>query len=245
MRSFPSRPPFAVLAAALALVLLLGGVATPAVSVAAQDEPDPATLLRETSELLANTQSLRFTLSVDGDSYIDDLGQMRLIKAEGALQRPGKVDVEFQIELFGAGNISIKAITTDGQTYSTDLLTGKWGPAPAEFGYDPSLLFDLNGGLGPVISKMTEVSVTGSETIDGRDCWTVEGTADQASIDFISAGTMIGDAFHATLWIDKESGELRRIVLAEPTDNGKERPATWTMDLRDYNDPDIDITAPV
>ncbi|MGC4107115.1 MAG: LppX_LprAFG lipoprotein [Thermomicrobiales bacterium] len=225
----------------LALIMLAGTIAAPA---SAQDQPDPATLLAQTSEVLAKTETLHFSLAVDGDSYIDDLQQMRLVKAEGSLQRPGKVEVEFQIELFGAGNVSIKMITIDGQAYSTDLLTGKWGPAPAEFGYDPSLLFDTNGGLGPVVSKLTDVSVTGSEKIDGRDSWKVEGTADKASIDFISAGTMIGDSFHATLWIDKENGQLRQIVLAEPKDNGKEHPASWTMVLTDYDDSSINIEAP-
>ncbi|MGN6031656.1 MAG: LppX_LprAFG lipoprotein [Thermomicrobiales bacterium] len=227
----------------LALTLIASDLAAPSIATA-QDEPDPAALLAQTSEVLAQTQTLRFTLTVDGDSYIDDLNQMRLIKADGALQRPGKVEVEFQIELFGAGNVSIKMITVDGKAYSTDLLTGKWGPAPAEFGYDPSLLFDTNGGLGPVVSKLTAVSVTGSEKVDGRDCWKVEGTADKASIDFISAGTMIGDSFHAVLWIDKDNGQLRKIVLAEPTNNGKEHPASWTMDLTDYNDTSINIEAP-
>lgn len=227
----------------LALTLLAGTITLPA-GVAAEDQPDPATLLKQTSEILAATQSLRFTLSVDGDTYIDDLNQMRLLKAEGALQRPGKVEVEFQIELFGSGTISIKMITIQGQAWSTDLLTGKWGQAPVEFGYDPSLLFDTNGGLGPVVSKLTDISITGSEKIDGRDCWKVEGTADKASIDFISASTMVGDSFQATLWVDKENGQLRRVDLAEPKDNGKDHPATWTMSLKDYDDDSIDIQAP-
>jgi hypothetical protein len=240
MRS-PFTRPLPVLL--LALVLLAGSFSIPAIA-SAQDQPDAAALLAQTSEVLAQTQTVRFTLTVDGDSYIDDLNQMRLIKAEGSLQRPGKVEVEFQIQLFGAGNISIKMITVDGKAYSTDLLTGKWGPAPAEFGYDPSLLFDTKGGLGPVASRLTDASVSGIEKVDGRDCWKVEGTADKASIDFISAGTMVGDSFHATLWIDKENGQLRKIVLAEPSDNGKEHPASWTMDLTDYNDTSIDIKAP-
>ena len=229
---------------ALVCLLLAAVLILPGASVAAQDQPDATSLVQQTSETLAKTQSLRFTLAVDGDTYIDDLNQMRLIKAKGSLQRPGKVEVEFQIELFGSGNISIKMITVDGKAYSTDLLTGKWGPAPEEFGYDPSLLFDTKGGLGPVVSKLTDTSVTGSEKIDGRDCWKLTGTADKASIDFISAGTMIGNAFQATLWIDKENGQLRRIVLAEPADNGKDRPATWTMELSDYDDSSIDIQAP-
>lgn len=242
MRSSRLRPPALM---TLVLVLLTTVCPVPVMAAAAmQDQPDPTTLVKQTSELLAKTQALRFTLSVDGDTYIDDLNQMRLIKAEGALQRPGKVEVEFQIELFGSGNVSIKMITIEGKAYSTDLLTGKWGPAPEEFGYDPALLFDTKGGLGPVVSKLTDTSVTGSETVDGRDCWTLTGTADKASIDFISAGTMIGDAFQARLWIDKENGQLRRIVLAEPANNGKEHPATWTMDLQDYDDSSIDIEAP-
>lgn len=227
---------------ALGLLMLTGPLGIPAAR--AQDQPDATTLLTHTSQVLADTQALRFSLAVDGDTWIDDMHQMRLIKAEGALQRPGKVDVEFQIELFGAGNISIKMITIQGKAYSTDLLTGKWGPAPMEFGYDPSLLFDTNGGLGPVVSKLTKTSVTGSEKIDGRDCWKVEGTADKTSIDFLTASTMTGDSFHTTLWIDKENGQLLRIVLAEPTSNGKDHPATWTMDLKDYGDSSIDITAP-
>jgi hypothetical protein len=229
--------------AVLSLILLITGcggseddtsnddafTATPAV--------DATTILRDASSRISQTQTMKFTLEISGTTMIDDSSTIQLLAARGSLERPGKVDVQFQIRVLGTQTASIRMITAGGQSWTTDLITGKWGPAPEEFGYDPALLFDTQNGLGPVMGRVTSPELIGSEDIDGRTAWHIHGTVTQAVIGPITAGTMHGDPVSLDLWIDADSSDLLKIQLAEPTNSGNDDPATWTMTLRAHDDP--------
>lgn len=211
--------------------------ATPAAGGEARD------ILDRASERLADTQTMQFELEVEGDSYIDDTNTMRIIAARGDLERPDKVDVEFQINLLGAQNVTIRMITIGDEAWTTDLLTGKWGPAPEEFGYNPAVLFDNQDGLGPVAGRLQDPTVEGSETIGGRDAWKITGTVDEQTIEPLTSGVIQGDEIGIAIWVDKESSNILRIEIEEPEIEGKEHPATWTMTLTGH-DSDIEIEAP-
>jgi lipoprotein LprG len=228
----------------LALVFMLSAVAG-----AIADDASPAAggeardILDSASERLADTQTMQFELDVDGDSYIDDTNTMRIIAARGNLARPDKVDVEFQINLLGAQNVTIRMITIGEEAWTTDLLTGKWGPAPQEFGYNPGVLFDNQNGLGPVAGRLQDPTIEGSETVGGRDAWKITGTVDETTIGPLTSGVIQGDEIRITIWVDKEHSNILRIEIEEPDIEGKENPATWTMTLTGH-DSDITIEAP-
>lgn len=228
----------------LALIFTLSGFAS---AVADDATPSPGSeardILDRASERLADTQTMQFELEVDGDSYIDDTNTMRIIAARGNLARPDKVDVEFQINLLGAQNVTIRMITIGDEAWTTDLLTGKWGPAPQEFGYNPGVLFDNQNGLGPVAGRLQDPTIEGSETIGGRDAWKITGTVDEQTIEPLTSGVIQGDEIRITIWVDKENSNILRIEIEEPDIEGKENPATWTMTLTGH-DSDIEIEAP-
>ncbi len=215
-------------------------------AVAAQDSPDAPNaheVIAKASAAMAAASSIHFTLDVKGDTYVDTPGTIRLIHAEGDLLRPGKVSVQFKVQILGTATATIKMITIVDKSWTTDLLTGKWGLAPPEFGYDPSILFDTNNGLGPVISKLTDVKITGTEKVDGRDAYKIAGTSSDTFIGPLTADTMAGTSYAVELWVDKENSQLLKITLAEPENNGKPHPATWTMEISNYN-ADVKIEAP-
>jgi hypothetical protein len=84
----------------------------------------------------------------------------------------------------------------------------------------------------------------GSETVGERDTWLVRGTVAREVVDTVTAQTMSGDNIMVELWIDKENSNLLRVRLDEPTDVGLDDPATWTMELREYNEP-VTIEPPI
>ena len=228
----------------LALMLLFAGLANASADDAtAVADGDARAILDSASDQLADTQTMQFELEVDGDSYIDDTRTMRLIAARGDLARPDMVDVEFQINLLGAQNVTIRMITIGEEAWTTDLLTGKWGPAPEEFGYNPAVLFDNQDGLGPVAGRLADPTIDGSESIGGRDAWKITGTVDEATIEPLTSGVIQGDEIGIAIWVDKESSNILRIEIEEPDIEGKENPATWTMTLTGH-DSDIEIEAP-
>jgi lipoprotein LprG len=231
----------------VALILALGLCSNVAAALAADATATPDdsahAILERASARLADTQTMQFDLEVDGDSWIDDSHTMRLISARGDLERPDKVDVEFQINLLGAQNVSIRMITIGKKSWTTDLLTGKWGPSPPEFGYNPAVLFDNQKGLGPVAGKLHDPEIAGTEKIGGREAWKITGTVDQKTIEPLTSGVIQGDEIAITLWVDQEKDNILRIDIAEPEIKGKDHPATWTMTLTGH-DSDITIKAP-
>lgn len=209
------------------------------------DENVPVSeVLDHASDRLADTQSMRFDLRIDGTTYIDSARTIQLMSARGVMARPDGVDVEFQVRLFGTGTVTIRMITVGDESWTTNLLTGDWETAPEEFGYNPSVLYDHQEGLGPVMSKLDDAAIAGTETVDGREAYHVRATATEALMDPLTAGTMQGERIGVELWIDGETWDLLRIVLKEPTDAGIDDPATWTMHLTDH-DAQVTIEPPV
>ena len=213
------------------------GTATPAVESEAQ------VLLRQASDRLADTETVRFNLEVDGETYIDEAQEIRLVTARGDLARPNSVDVEFQVELLGAQTVSIRMITIGEESWTTDLLTGEWSPSPEEFGYNPTVLFDNQNGLGPVAGRLTDPQIEGEEEIGGREATKVVGTVTEELIEPMTSGAIQGEEITITLWLDAESNDMLRLMIEEPEDVAKEEPAVWTMTLTGHNS-DVTIEKP-
>lgn len=206
-------------------------------------DTDVEDLLRNASTRLAEVESLHFTLDVEGETFIDESGAIRLESAEGDLCRPDKVAVEFQVSLFGAGTVSIRMITIGEESWTTDLITGNWGEAPPEFGYDPSKLYDNQDGLGPVMGKLDDPEIAGNEKVDDRECHHIMGTVRNEVISVLTAGTMSGEDVGIELWIDIDTSDLRRVKVIEPETDNKDNPATWELNLSDH-DEEVTIEPP-
>lgn len=221
--------------AVLALLPLLaacgsaGSDAEPTAESATVDD-----ILASASTRIADTQAMRFGLAVEGDTFIDTTQTIRLLAARGQLARPDSVQVDFQASLFGAGSVSIRMISIGQNAWTTDLLTGNWGVAPVEFGYNPTVLYDNQNGLGPVMGRIENPQALGTEDVRGRTAHRIGGTASAETIALVTSGTMTGSAIAMELWIDAETSDLLRVRLAEPEDSGKAEPAVWTMDLTDH-----------
>jgi hypothetical protein len=227
------------------LALGIGGCASAILGrpVLAEGDPDAATVLSKASTRLSEVNTLHFTLEIEGTTYIDESESIQLESAEGDLARPDKVATEFKVSLFGVGTVSIRMITIGESSWTTDLITGNWTDAPPEFGYNPSVLYDNQNGLGPVTGKMTRTKVAGSESIDDHDTWHITGVATGEIMEPLTAGTMAGDEIGVELWIDKETFDIHRVKVVEPRTDDKDDPATWTLNLSEF-DEKVTIEAP-
>src|SRR5215204_2091798 len=208
-----------------------------------QASVSPQLVLAAASQRLAETESMHFQLAVEGQTYVDESEEIQLVSAEGDLVRPNKVRVQFQVELFGAGNVSIRMITIGPDSWTTDLLSGNWGPAPVEFGYNPTILFDNQGGLGPVMNRLVDPKLIGEEEIGGRTRYDIDATAGEASIGPLNGETMRGEPVAVSVWIDKATSDLLQVKLVEPASSGKDQPATWVLSLSKHGE-QVEIAPP-
>lgn len=222
-------------------LLVVGSISAPA--VLAEDTPNVDDVLTNAADRLADTDNMEFTMALEGTTYVDELKTIQLLGAEGVMQRPDKVDVTFTAMVLGRQQISIRMINIGDDSWITDILTGQWVTSPPEFGYNPSILFSDEQGLGPVIGRMNDPEIVGSEKINDRDTWYISATADGDVTEAMTSGTMRGSVQKLELWIDKETNDILQIRISEPTDEDLEDPATWTLTLSEH-DKDVTIEQP-
>lgn len=221
---------------------VVGGLLIAPAAVFAED-PDVETILSDASARLDETETMSFSMELEGTTYVDEAKTIQLLGAEGVMQRPDKVDVVFTALVLRTQQISIRMITIGEEAWITDIVTGKWVPSPPEFGYNPAVLYDEVDGLGPVMSRMDDPKLEGSDEIDGHDAWHITGTVDGEITQKMTSGTMRGSHQGLELWIDEENNDMLRIRIAEPTDEDLEDPATWTLTLSDHGK-DVKIERP-
>jgi len=224
---------FVCLASVLLVTACGGSIASP--NATSTPPPNVTQILLQASERMASTKSLRFHLGVEGVTYIDLANTIQLLEASGELQRPDRVHARFKIKIPPGVTITTEIITISGETWSTDIITGKWGKAPAEFTYDPTVLFDNQGGVGPVMNKVENPQIVGTENVQNKNAYHINGTATEAIVGPVTSNTMHGSPIAVDLWIDVQTYDLLRAKLAEPSTNGKANPATWTLDLFDQD----------
>ena len=203
----------------------------------------PQEILEAASTRLAETGSVHFTLDVSGDTFIDSGKTIRLLGAEGDLVRPDRVQTTFQAEVLGRA-VSLQLITIGEQSWTTNILTGEWGPAPLEFSYQPDILFSTQDGIGPVMGRVEGVTRAPDAPIDGRDAFHLTAGVDESIVGALTYYTIKGSPVTADLWIDRETNDLLRAQLAEPPREDGSEPAVWTLDLSHHGE-SVEIEPPV
>jgi hypothetical protein len=229
----------------LVLVITVLGVLVP-LTARADDQNANLTatdILTKASQQLANTKSVRFKLAIDGDTYVDSLNTLKLLQAEGDLVRPDRVRTSFKVEALGRVTVTVQLIIVGNQWWTTDLITGKWGPAPADFEYDPKILFDNQNGIGPIMDHVTDAQRLDDEKINGNKAFHIQAKVEDKVIGPLTYNTLTGSPITVDLWIDQQTYNLVRAKLAEPPTQGANKPVVWTLDLFDH-DADIKIDPP-
>jgi hypothetical protein len=230
---------------AFVLVLLPSLVATGSTGATEMQTGTPAaaggagevrSILEAASQRLAETNSLHFSLQVEGTTYIDDGRTIQLSSAEGDVVRPDKVKASFKAEIAGLAISTIELITVGDQSWTTNIITGDWEPAPTEFGYDATILFSDTEGLGYVMLNAVDPVLLPDEKLNDRDVYHIKTSGDAELIGPVTSDTMIGYPVGIDVWIDKETLDVVKVVLVEAETPEKDEPATWTIELSQQND---------
>jgi LppX_LprAFG lipoprotein len=205
--------------------------------------PTPDALLEQASKRLAETPTVHFALDVQGDTFIDTGRNIRLLGAEGDLQRPDRVQTTFQAEVLDRA-ISLQLITIGDQSWTTNILTGEWEDAPLEFAYRPGILFSTQEGIGPVMGRVDDVKRLEDEDVADRPAYHLRGTVDQSIVGPLTYDTITGSPVTVEMWIDRETYDLLRARISEPPGPERPNPAIWTLDLSHHGE-ELAIEPPV
>ena len=148
-------------------------------------------MLELASKRLAETPTVHFALDVEGETFIDSGRNIRLLGAEGDLQRPDRVRTAFQAEVMDRA-ISLQLVTIGDQSWTTNILTGEWENAPMEFAYQPDVLFSTQDGIGPVMGRVENVERLEDEEIEGRPTYHLRATVDESVVGPLTYYTITG-----------------------------------------------------
>jgi hypothetical protein len=204
--------------------------------------PTPEELLRTASERLADVPSVHFTLGIEGETFIDSGRNIRLLGAEGDLRRPDRVHTTFQAEVMDR-TITLQLITIGDESWTTNILTGEWEPAPLEFAYRPDILFSMQDGIGPVMGRVEDLERLPDEDVGGRPAYHLQAHVDEEVVGPLTYNTIAGSPVTVDLWIDQETADLLRARMSEPPGSERPDPAVWTLDLS-HHGADISIEPP-
>lgn len=227
------------------LLVACGGqpAADPTATVAPNPTPTVTDILERASQRIAETDAVHYALTINGDTFLDTTETIRLLDAEGDLQRPDRVYSSFRAEIMGR-TITLQLITVGPDSWTTDILTGEWVEAPGEFAYKPGILFDTQEGIGPVMDRVSNAERLPDTEINGRPVYHVQATVDQETIGPLTSYLLTGPEVTVNLWIDQETYDLLRAELSQPATEPDGEPTTWTLDLSRHGE-DVSIEPPV
>lgn len=203
---------------------------------------DTKAVLDATAKRLTAVKSVHFTATIDGDAFIDTSRTIALRSASGDIVTPDQLQAKIKISL-GTANIDVSLVTIGSDKYQTNPVTGQWGPAQPGFDYSPTVLFDKERGLAPILGQLREVEALPTEQVNGQDTYHLRGKVDRAALEPITSGAIEGDTVTVDLWTAKSSSDLLKLVLTEPQMPTKAKPAVWTLTFEKYDQP-VTITKP-
>jgi lipoprotein LprG len=217
--------------------------ATPTPTPAPTPTPTPAQLSAQIGRVMLGVQSFHFAISLSGKAVYTDPSQIfEIVSLEGDLKRPDSVLAT--VKITGGGSIAeVRMVSLGGKQYITNPITRQWQCAPLGSIFDPAVLFDPSAGVEYLLQQEYEnVTLVGTESLNGRPNLHLRGTIEGTPLMKISANSLGLGAVTADLWADAETMRITQIGLVDPATDATS-PTTWKIEFSDY-DKAVDVRQP-
>jgi lipoprotein LprG len=143
----------------------------------------------------------------------------------------------------GGGTSEIKSVSLAGRQYITNPITRAWQCLPPDTTFDPAILFDPAKGFEFLLQKGYEnITLAGTETIDGRPNYHLTGTIKGELLTPISGGRIGAGLVKLDLWADTATKRATRLVLVDSATEAV-GPTTWDIRFSEY-DKAVDVQVP-
>jgi hypothetical protein len=221
---------------ALILSVAILGFATEGCSAPTPTALPANEVIAHAAQNFGAVQSLHFVIDFSGSpTYLDAARTMILRHIEGDVVRPDRMRALLKVSLPGVF-VQIAAIGIGDQQYATDPLNNKWQQIPTEWGFNPSVLFANDSGLQAILGDIRDPSAMSDESIDGQGHYHLSGKAGATQIGHLVGSLATSGDLAIDLWVGENDLYLRRVKLVE-LQSGDATPATWLMQLSDFNKP--------
>lgn len=210
---------------------------------------DARAMLEQAAVGLGEVQTLRFKLQLTGaPAFIDDSGIISFVSADGSYVAPDRVEAKVSAAVLGVpGQIDVVAVG-DEQYYKHIVLTGnRWLNEQFSPGFNADTLIRSDDGIKRALRSLSDVEYLGLEDLFGVQAHHIRGNAPVADISAVTVGLIRGEGLAlAEIYLNADTGRVERFVMVQPETASEQEPepTTWTMELFDYDNPDISIATP-
>jgi hypothetical protein len=225
---------------ALSLLLSACGKATPV-------PLPPEEIVLDTIARLQETSGFHFVIERSGaPAFLDVDHSISIRRMEGDFMAPDRVQAE--VRIIAPGLVTELEVIGIGDTqWQTSILSGEWQQLPPEWGFNPSIFFDANSGLLPILeADLVDLEWIGNvelEDAPGTLLYALSGRVQGGRIYELTYGLIGPQALEVTMWIVPETFELFRMLIVDQK-QGEEEATLWTLDFWEY-DQYIDIQPPL
>jgi lipoprotein LprG len=223
----------AILAALVAAIALFAGCSKSQDSSKAL--PDPAALLKQSSETTKAQSSVHLKLSVQGE--IKDLPIETLegdLTNKPAIAAQGTANITF----LGQKLEGVDFVVADGNLFAAITKGSFQDFGPAADIYDVSVLLNPDAGLANIVANFTEPKADGRETLNGVETVRVTGKVSADAVNKIAPSIGATGPVPATAWIQEDGNhDLEQVKLEVSPGN------TITMTCSDWGK-SVTVTKP-
>lgn len=226
MYSAAKRRPFvAIFAPLIAVVALVAGCTNPS----SKNSPDPATLLKESSETTKGQTSAHLKLSVAGQ-----IAGLPIEFIEGDLTQIPAVAAKGKLDMLHLGQRlkEVEFVVSDGNLWAAITPGGrKTNFGPASNIYDIATILDPNAGLANVLANFSDAKIDGQEAVEGMDSVRLTGNVTADAVNKILPQIGAAGPVPGTVWISDSNRALMQVRL-EPSPGN-----SVTMTLSKWGEP--------
>jgi lipoprotein LprG len=224
----------AIFAALFATIALIAGCSSK--SDSGKELPDPATLLKESSETTKSQPSVHLKLTVQGE-----IKELPIESLEGDLTNAPAVAAQGKANLLFLGQKldDISFVVAEGNLFATLTTGGAYQDfGPAVDIYDVSAILNADTGLANVLANFSDPKADGRESVNGVETVRITGTISADAVNKIAPQIAAAGPVPGTAWIaDGGNHELVQAKM-EPTPGN-----SVTMTMSEWGKP-VSVTKP-
>ncbi|MBN9387905.1 MAG: LppX_LprAFG lipoprotein [Chloroflexi bacterium] len=197
-------------------------------------------IAKMSADKLNTINALHFIVNIKS-GQVEIFNGITFKNAEGDYTKPDKFRAKLKVTV-AIAQVDAETVGMNGQQYL--LLTNlskSWVTLPANIGFKPDVLFDSQKGIGAVVTKTQNLTLVGTEQIDGVDVYHLKGIVKGPDISPITAGTLGKNDVNFEVWTGKNDFYVRRVTFKEISNDPNA--SDWQLDFSKFNDP-VNITLP-
>ncbi|MGH9510459.1 MAG: LppX_LprAFG lipoprotein [Terriglobales bacterium] len=204
----------------------------------------PDEIIQRTAKAMLDQQTMHFKIDISGARVtINPALGLSLRSSEGDFARPDRMGLRAKI-ISPVAAMEADMIALGDEQYITNFLTKQWELLPAEFGFNPAVMFHSEFGLEKTLEAgLDDTALVGIESIDGAQTYRVKGSLAGTRLQFMSGGLISTGRVDVEVWVDTQTFNIRRTVLVDHRTDAEE-PTTWSISFSQFGEP-VEIEAPI